>query len=238
MSGKLFRVENANTTHNVTEITGNSFPTANVSSIDFGETENFIVTTFSNFGVESIWLSIDGGSSWENKQGNLPDMPVRWMLVHPENEKQVMLATEIGIWTTLDITAENVEWTFDVEGMANVRVDMLQIRKADNTVLAASHGRGLYTGIWEVEFVAKKTDIQNNNISIFPNPSTGIINIDLIDNQDIIEIKIIDLSGKIVYQNKNVLNQNKINLSEYNKGLYFVNFYKKNTFFTEKIILL
>src|SRR5690606_7418462 len=31
-------------------------------------------------------------------------------------------------------------------GMANVRVDMLQYRTSDQTVMAATHGRGVFTG--------------------------------------------------------------------------------------------
>ena len=61
-----------------------------------------------------------------------------------------MLATETGTWTTNNINASPVVWTPNVTGMANVRVDQLNFRTSDNTVIAASHGRGLFTATWDV----------------------------------------------------------------------------------------
>jgi hypothetical protein len=60
-----------------------------------------------------------------------------------------MLATESGTWTSQDVLADIVEWAPNLEGMANVRVDMLRVRPSDNTVIAATHGRGIFTAKWE-----------------------------------------------------------------------------------------
>jgi len=62
-----------------------------------------------------------------------------------------MLATELGIWTTSNLDEAGTVWTQDIEGLANVRVDMLQIRLSDYTVLAATHGRGLATAVWDIQ---------------------------------------------------------------------------------------
>ena len=61
------------------------FPTANISSIDIGSSENELLVTFSNYGVSSIWYTQDGGLNWEEKESTLPDMPVRWGLLHPDD---------------------------------------------------------------------------------------------------------------------------------------------------------
>ncbi|WP_439129339.1 hypothetical protein, partial [Polaribacter sp.] len=116
-----------------------------ISSLQIGATEDELLLTYSNYGVTSVWYSINGGFSWINKEGNLPDMPVRWSLFNPLDRKQVLLATEAGVWKTDDITADSVVWEPASEGMGNVRVDMLQYRASDNLVLAATHGRGVFT---------------------------------------------------------------------------------------------
>ncbi len=144
--GSVFRITNANTgASTTTNITGAGFPSGNVSCVEIGGSEDTLLTTFSNYGIASVWYSTDGGASWADKEGDLPDMPVRWALFNPNDSKEVILATEIGTWATSDITAGSPTWTPSNTGLANVRVDMLQMRDSDFEVIAATHGRGMYS---------------------------------------------------------------------------------------------
>ncbi len=129
---------------------------------------------------------------WNNISGNLPDMPVRWAIYHPQNSKQVMLATELGVWTTNDAGAADVTWEPDIN-LPNVRVDMLVIRNADNTVLAATHGRGLQYATWQYNPGTSVAENTLTDLSVFPNPSTGIFNI---KNATSEEITVTDISGR------------------------------------------
>lgn len=144
-SGRLFQISNANTTPVKTEISGSSFPTGAISCIEFGQNENQIIVTFSNYGVNSVWYTSNGGASWISKEGNLPDMPVRWALFNPLNYDEVILATEVGIWASTNFGQSSPTWNPSNSGLANVRVDMLQLRASDNQVIAATHGRGLFS---------------------------------------------------------------------------------------------
>ncbi len=146
-AGRLFRVQNAHNSPAVTEITGPSFPTGSVSSIAFGASENQMLVTFSNYGVTSVWETRNGGANWSNREGNLPDMPVRWAVYHPLNPDQVFLATELGVWSTDDVNETNPTWNSTNGGLANVRVDMLQVRTSDFVIQAATHGRGVFTAL-------------------------------------------------------------------------------------------
>ena len=145
-SGRLYKIINANSSGpSSIEITGSSFPTAWISCIELGSSDNEMLVTFSNFGVTSIWYTIDGGMNWINKEGDLPDMPVRWALFNPENRNEVILATDIGVWSTNDLAISSPAWVASNSGLANVRVDMLQIRDSDGLVTAATYGRGLFS---------------------------------------------------------------------------------------------
>ena len=152
-SGRLFRINNINNNFSTIDIGSQNFQTANISSIDFGQTEDEIFITFSNYGVPSIWMSTNGGSSWNEKEGNLPDMPVRWGLLHPDDSNFALIATEIGVWETANLLDNNTTWEPSSNGFANVRVDMLSIRESDNMVIAATHGRGLFYGVFEAEIM-------------------------------------------------------------------------------------
>jgi hypothetical protein len=145
-SGKLIKVENANTENpTITNISSSSF-LGNISSIEFGASENEIMVTFYNFGVDSIWFTEDGGTTWANKEGNFPDINVRCILMNPINTNEVIIGTELGVWNTTNFRDSVPNWNHSYNGMSNVVVTSLSLRTADNTILASSYGRGLYTG--------------------------------------------------------------------------------------------
>ncbi len=151
VSGQLYKVKKANGYPETTEIGSPSFPAANISSIAIGGSEDTLLVTFSNYGVSSIWQTYNGGQAWREVEGNLPDMPVRWAIYHPQNCRQALIATELGVWSTSNLGDANVLWTPQTTGLANVRVDMLTLRLSDNTVLAASHGRGLFSCTFNID---------------------------------------------------------------------------------------
>ena len=147
--GRIFRIDDANAdTRTVTEITNNITAAGNVSSIDIGSSDMELIATYSNFGVPSVWYSTDAGATWINKDEashGLPNIPIRWALFNPNNTQQVLLATELGVWSSNDVTAANPGWEPSNEGLANVRCDMIQYRAADGMIVVATHGRGFFT---------------------------------------------------------------------------------------------
>jgi hypothetical protein len=146
-SGSLSKVVNpASAAPTITFPVAASFFVGNVSSIDVQKgNSNHILVTVSNYGVSNVWESTNGGTSFTALDNNLPDMPVRWGLFNPLNADQILLATELGVWSTDDINGAATVWTADNSGFANVRVDMLKYRESDYTIVAATHGRGVFT---------------------------------------------------------------------------------------------
>jgi len=144
-SGSVLKVTNAHLVgRTVVDITGN-LPNGSISAIDIGATDNDLIVTYFNYGLTSVWETHDGGATWINKEGNLPDMPIRWCLYNPDNRNQVLLATETGVWLTDDISVLNPDWQPANTGLANARVDMLRYRNSDKLIAAATYGRGLFT---------------------------------------------------------------------------------------------
>ncbi len=169
-SGELFKLQDAqNASPTITNIGDPSFPTGNISGIDIGATDNDIVVTFSNYGVTSVWYTSDGGANWVSKEGNLPDMPVRWVRFNLLNYNEVLLATEIGVWATTDFNSASPTWSASNSGLANVRVDMLDAQwniSAPPIVVAATHGRGLFSSSFTPAFVAPTPDFMASDSTI------------------------------------------------------------------------
>ena len=114
-----------------------------------GSDEQHIIITYANYGVVSVFETTDGGTNWTDIEGNLSntDMPFRSVIFHPNDDSQVLLGTELGVWTTEDTDGSDTQWSPNITGFANARIDMLVARESDNTVIAATHGRGLFSAV-------------------------------------------------------------------------------------------
>lgn len=181
-SGGIYKVASANTSPTSVDIDPNDdLPGGYISCIEVGASDNQLLVTYSNYGVNSVWETQNGGTSWQNKEGDLPDMPVRWALYNPNDRTQAMLATEVGVWTTDNLNAASIGWEPSNNGLANVRCDMLQIRSSDNMVAIATHARGVFTtnvfGDTSIKasFEVGSDDICLGNSVIFTNNGTGNI---------------------------------------------------------------
>ncbi len=151
-NSRVYKLSSASTgSPSLTRIDNGATPITTVgivSNIDLGIDDSHILVTYSNYGVISVWQTTDGGAHWYNKEGNIPDIPVRWAIYNPNNREQVLAATEIGIWTTDNFgsTTSGVPvWAESSPMLAHTRCDMIKFRPADNVVTVATHGRGLFT---------------------------------------------------------------------------------------------
>ena len=81
---------------------------------------------------------------------------------------------------------------------------------------------------------------QNSSLfKIYPNPSNGLININIANYVGELQIKVYDINGRQVY-NENVSNfnnSNAINLGKLSKGIYILKLQGENVNHSEKIIL-
>ena len=82
----------------------------------------------------------------------------------------------------------------------------------DNLVTRASNTNTLLSS---TQFVN-----DDNNLTIYPNPTTSILNISNNNNFDIKNISVVDINGRVVKNQEGSLTQ--INVSDLNAGVYFV----------------
>ena len=158
--------------------------------------EDHMLVIKSNYGVVSIYESTNatsGSPTWTNIENNLPDIPIRWGIFNPDNPDQVLLATELGIWSTDDLDGVNTEWTPTNTGFANTRIDMIKYRESDHTVIAASHGRGLFSTVaFNNQLFFKKDVVEISNeldtltycLEVFNNTLATATNVTITDVLD------------------------------------------------------
>lgn len=148
-NGRLLRLDNANATPTWTQIGDASWVGA-ISDIRYGTSDNEIYVTFHNYGTTSVWYTSNGGTSWQNKEGDLPNLPVKCILANPFASNEVIIGTELGVWYTTNFNSASPNWYRSNNGMKDVKVLSFDYRASDNTILAATYGRGMFTGeFWQ-----------------------------------------------------------------------------------------
>jgi photosystem II stability/assembly factor-like uncharacterized protein len=207
---------------------------AYVSSIDVDASNgNNILVTFSNFGVQSVWQSVDGGltfNSLDNNGVNLPDIPVFWGIFAPAGAQLngttgggIIIGTALGIWTASTISGNTTQWIANNNGLANVPVYMVKYRSANTSLVVATHGRGLFTA----PLTGVVTGVSNNVITKdFIKYISADVNQLLVVKGDLntakMSVRVYDAAGKLLYNQVRPYQNLTIPISTWSKGTYII----------------
>jgi photosystem II stability/assembly factor-like uncharacterized protein len=242
-NGRLIKVENADngtTTAGAaivwSNIAGSGF-VGSVSDVEYGNSQNEIFVTMHNYNVVSIWYTADGGVTWQNKEGNFPDIPVKAVLRNPLNVDEVIIGTELGVWYTNTFNTASPIWVQSYNGMSNVKVTDLDLRN-DNVVYAATYGRGIFSGAFTAPSLSTINFENTNAVVVSPNPSNGLYSIQIKDNSSRVTVKVVDINGKEVFSKNDVYADQikSIDLSNLQSGVYILNVNGQKLNYTEKLI--
>lgn len=186
-TGEVYRINDASSSnYSVDEITASIFPeNAYVSciAVDRKDSKNIIIA-FSNYNVISLFYSTDGGDSFENISGSLEENPdgtgsgpsVRWVEIVSKNDGSSLYfaGTTTGVYSTSALDGINTDWQQeDTESIGNTVVTMIKYFSEDGTIVAATHGNGMYqarlSDVWKTEIETEKIN-QLAFGDAYPNP--------------------------------------------------------------------
>jgi hypothetical protein len=82
--------------------------------------------------------------TWQDKSGNLPDIPVDSIMPNPNFPQQVFAGTDFGLYFTNDITAPSPTWYRFQNGLPNVMIWSMSVDRGNSTLVLATRSRGAY----------------------------------------------------------------------------------------------
>ena len=93
-----------------------------------------------------MFESTNGGASWTDISGNLPDAPADDLLiVGSGSTAKIVLATDVGVFVASTGSGAATTWSIYGTGLPNASVNDLTLGFSPNGYLiAATHGRGLW----------------------------------------------------------------------------------------------
>lgn len=234
-NGRLLKITYANTgIYQINELTV-PFVGA-ISDIQYGTNDNEIIVTISNYNTDSVFYTTDGGTTWNSKEGNLPDMPIRSALMNPENKNEVILGTELGVWGTTNFLSATPTWSQYTNGLGNVRITNLDYRPSTRTVLASTYGRGIFTTMNDTNLATTDTSVEEI-YRLYPNPTRGDFYLKMNAKHKNVTVNVFDVSGKLVFTKNGVNAEEKISPS-LPKGHYIVKVEKEGEhIFSSKLIV-
>jgi len=99
---------------------------------------------------EKVYFSENGGNSWTNVSGTLPNVPVNTIVYENGSDNRVYVGTDIGVFYRDDLVED---WQVFMDGLPNVMVHELEINYTSEKLVAATYGRG----IWQSDLAAAPT---------------------------------------------------------------------------------
>jgi len=89
-----------------------------------------------------VFATANGGKSWKDVSGNLPDAPVNSLILDPSAPNTLYAGTDVGAFLT---TNGGASWVPLATGLPVVSVWQLSYDASHRTLAAGTHGRGAFT---------------------------------------------------------------------------------------------
>ncbi len=189
-----------------------------------------VVTTSSN----KVFVSTDGGETWENYRKNLPNFAALCVVWDDNDADGLYVGMDYGIYYIDNFLNE---WQPYSNNIPNVQVSELEINNETDMIYAGTYGRGLWASPVEVPTLGIDDKISEESVSLYPNPTSDELNIKLSQSLEA-DIRIFDTLGKlIIYQpNVNISGSYSVGVSGLNNGIYFVRINTEAGTVTKKFI--
>lgn len=97
-----------------------------------------------------VFKTTNGGSTWTDISGNLPNIPVNVIVLDPDIAGTLYVGTDIGAFVTSN---GGTSWSVLGTGLPDVAVLSLAFHHATRTLMAATHGRS----VWEISLATTQT---------------------------------------------------------------------------------
>jgi photosystem II stability/assembly factor-like uncharacterized protein len=145
-AGKILRIKRAANGWTEATVTALTSPRDGFISdiVVPGTPSKVIWASSSAFGGGHVFRSMNGGKTWADRGGNLPDIPVNAIVVDPKDRQHVFAATDHGVYRTLNSGAK---WTDFSNGLPNMVVGDMILHERRRLLRVGTRNRGA----WEVK---------------------------------------------------------------------------------------
>ncbi len=216
-----------------------------ISSLEFDNNnpDKLWAAVYTTSAELNLFVSDDFGQSWVNTSKILPSgVAILSIVRDPASDRNIIYAgTNKGVLYTDDSLDT---WLPYMENLPIVKVNELEIQPQTGELYAATYGRG----IWKTATISSVKDNklnENLRFEIYPNPVKNRLNLKFGNNSDFanlpVQISIIDIAGRIVYNNNSHTISDNSDLSldvNFLPGVYFITLKGSGMNYSQKFIIV
>lgn len=210
-----------------------TIPGGSINSIAIHPTDPYKIAV-AVAATNKVMVSDDGGETWQNYKFNLPNFAALALVWDDNGQDGLYLGMNYGLFY---IDNSFNEWQVYNNNLPNVIINELEINNSTNMLYAGTFGRGLWVSPLVDDVLDTDTFLRNETVSLYPNPTSKIISLELQYPVEA-DIRIFDLSGKLVVYQPDVYISNKhsINVSALRSGAYYLRINTNSGTVTKKFI--
>lgn len=127
-----------------------------------------VAVTYTGYGSdEKVFISYDGGDTWENISNNLPNLPANCLVFEDVPENRIYVGMDAGVYYLDD---NNTDWILYDDGLPVIEITDMDIQQGANLLRVCTWGRGLWESpllgksdfpkIMSIDMTPKATDVR------------------------------------------------------------------------------
>jgi len=234
-NGKFYKLNNASAdTATPVLLSNKTFPSGYINCItqDPNNAQKLYVV-FTNYGILSVFESIDGGKNWQAISGNLEESSTgagngpscRWLTIAQVGDSNIYyLGTSTGLYACKQLNGMSTTW-YKQKGsiIGNQVVMMMDYRKSDGLLAVATYGAGVFTGYVNSldpsnAVIEKQEEIK---VQYFPNPVQEVLHIKF-ENAANRNIYLYNIAGKLLQTQSQSTQFNELEMGHLAAGNYLL----------------
>jgi photosystem II stability/assembly factor-like uncharacterized protein len=166
-------------------------------------TESTVYVTLSGYRYDSylphVFRSTDGGDTWQDITGDLPEAPVNDIIVDPLVDSALYVGTDFGVFVSWNL---GEYWQLLGDNLPNVPIVDLRFHEPTHTLVAATYGRSMFSFSLDQMVNTEEPAIPASSLVKIqcPNPYNGKSPIIIHGNDgERYSVTITDMGGKQVF---------------------------------------
>jgi photosystem II stability/assembly factor-like uncharacterized protein len=110
-------------------------------SVDPADANKIFATNSGWSSGNKVFLSEDGGDTWENFSGALPNVPTHCVFYEGGPQEKIYVGNDLGVYYTDNTKSD---WEIFSDGLPNVIVTELEMNPTTKRLFASTYGRGVW----------------------------------------------------------------------------------------------
>jgi photosystem II stability/assembly factor-like uncharacterized protein len=199
--------------------------------------DDSVYVVVSGFGTPHLYLSADGGATWQPHGTGLPDVPSNTMFIDPMNTNVMYFGNDIGVYASIDA---GLTWVPYDDGLTDATFVMHISHSPSNRKLRiATHGNGVWQrDMLPVTITGIEQPVSSGTLDMYPNPAREYVSITIPDGFEGGVVSVYTITGSLVATMEVTGEMMSIRSSDYTAGDYIIHLRKDDVLHTGRFTFI